>query len=115
MSGTLTGATGMGGPPVVLFGVNQRWAKQSIRANMQALSLLTFGFSAGLIVLSGGLTPEVAALEAIMLPAVAAGLVLGNFVFGKLPREPMYRLINLFVIATGLVGAWSGLTTLLQG
>ncbi|MHB1134109.1 MAG: sulfite exporter TauE/SafE family protein [Chloroflexota bacterium] len=115
ISGTLTGATSMGGPPVVLFGVNQRWAKESIRANMVALSSLTFGFSAGLIAASGAFSRELVTLELWLLPAVALGLLVGNYAFGRAPRELMYRVLALFVIATGLVGAWSGATTLLRG
>jgi uncharacterized protein len=114
ISGTLTGATSMGGPPVVLFGVNQRWAKESIRANMVALSTLTFGFSAGLVAASGAFTPQLLRLEALMLPAVAVGLFLGNLAFRRAPRQLMYRVIILFVIATGIVGAWGGATALLH-
>ncbi|MHB1415223.1 MAG: sulfite exporter TauE/SafE family protein [Chloroflexota bacterium] len=113
VSGTLTGSTSMGGPPVVLFGVNQAWAKESLRANMTAFSTLTFVFSAALLAISGALTPEIMRLDAVLVPGVALGLFSGNFAFRRAPRGLLYRAIILFVIGTGFVGIFGAINGLL--
>lgn len=114
-SGVLTGSTSMGGPPVVLFGVNQLWAKESLRANLVAFSTLTFLFSAVLLATSGVVTREIASIDLALLPAVAVGLVIGNHAFQRAPRALLYRAVVLFVLVTGLYGIYSSAAGLLAG
>lgn len=112
VSGLLTGSTSMGGPPVVLFGVNQAWAKEGFRANLIAYFILTNLFTLALLGASGAFTEQVLLTDLVMLPGVALGLLAGNALFKRAPVELFHRVVVLFVIATGLFGAYSAATTL---
>ncbi len=115
VSGFLTGSTSMGGPPVVLFGVNQAWAKESLRANLVAFFTISALFTTALLAASGALTREILLLDAYMLPGIAVGLWVGNFAFRRVPRVLLYRGIVLFVLVTGLFGTYSSASGLLRG
>ena len=58
MSGLMGGATGMSGPPVILFGLNQGWQVAALRANLigyfAAKNLLSLAFLAEFGVLAPG-------------------------------------------------------------
>lgn len=113
ISGVLTGSTTMGGPPVALFGVNQLWAKESLRANMVAYSTLTFLMTFTMFATLGIITEEVLRLDALMLPGVVLGLLVGNAAFKRVPREVVYRLVVLLVMGSGIVGVVSSLAAVL--
>ncbi|MHB9091490.1 MAG: TSUP family transporter, partial [Chloroflexota bacterium] len=115
VSGVLIGSTTMGGPPVVLFGVNQLWAKQSLRANMLAYSTITFFFTSVVLFFSGAVTQEILMHDVWMLPGVALGLFVGNAAFQRAPHDLMYRAVVLFVIASGVLGVYTSLAAVLAG
>lgn len=115
VSGALIGSTSMGGPPVVLFGINQAWAKQSLRANMIAYFTITFVFTSALLAFSGALTRDIMLTDAVMLPSMVVGLYAGNLAFHRAPRDLLYRVAILFVIATGIVGVYTSATSLWPG
>ena len=53
VSGIINGATSMGGPPVVLFGVNQSWPKEQFRANLLGYFTVINTWTIALLLLSG--------------------------------------------------------------
>ena len=114
VSGALNGATAMGGPPVVLLGVNQAWGKENFRANLLAYFLVSQGGGVALLVLAGAFTPAVLELDAKLLPGLVAGLALGSVLFKVVPADRFRRLVVLLVIATGLLSVWTGGTSLLR-
>jgi len=73
MSGLMGGATGMSGPPVILFGLNQGWQVAALRANLigyfAAKNLLSLAFLAEF----GVLAPGTVALGLAALPGMAVG------------------------------------------
>lgn len=113
VSGVLTGSTSMGGPPVVLLGVNQAWGKESFRANLLAFFMVSNSWSLVIIALRGAFTREVLVLDALLLPGLVVGLVLGNALFKAVPVAEFRRVVVLAVIATGLLSIWTGLQALL--
>lgn len=115
VSGVLTGSTSMGGPPVVLFGVNQRWAKESLRANMVGYFTITVLFTSAVLFFSGAIPREVFELDLWMLPGVVLGLLAGNAAFRRAPHELMHRVVVLFVIATGILGVYTSLAVAVAG
>ena len=115
ISGTLNGSTSMGGPPVVLLGVNQAWKKESFRANLLAFFVVTNSSSLALLLAAGALTPAILQLDAVLIPATVVGLVLGNALFKAIPTDRFRRLVVLLVIATGLLSMWTGTRGLLLG
>ena len=111
-SGILNGATGMSGPPVILFFNNQGIEKTIFRANLAtyflALNLLTFPTQW----FGGLLTREVLIYALAFLPAMAAGSWAGIKLSGKI-NERLFRTVSLaLVAATGLVSVATGLRLL---
>ena len=99
--------------PVVLFGVNQAWAKESFRANLIAYFMATNLFTLAVLGLSGAITSEVLQTDLNLLPGTLLGLLIGNAVFKRAPVALFHRLVVLFAIGTGLIGAYSGAAALL--
>lgn len=113
VSGSLTGSTSMGGPPVVLFGVNQNWPRETFRANLLAYFIITNLFTLTLIAQAGVITRDVLLTDAKMIPGLVLGLLVGNTVFHRVPTQVFQRVIVLFVVATGVIGVYSGACDLL--
>ena len=111
-SGVLNGATSMGGPPVVLFGVNQAWGKLSFRVNLCAFFVVTNVSTLLMLVVAGRITPEVLRLDLFLAPAVIVGFVVGNRIFPLVPAARFRRWVVLLVIASGLVSTATGLRAL---
>jgi uncharacterized membrane protein YfcA len=107
-SGVLGGATSMGGPPVVLLGVNQAWTKESFRANLLAFFVISNTSSLLNLGRSGALTVEVLTLDAYLLPATALGVLAGSWLFKRISADRFRRLVVFLVIATGLLSIWTG-------
>jgi uncharacterized membrane protein YfcA len=112
-SGVLGGATSMGGPPVVLLGVNQAWTKESFRANLLAFFVVSNASSLVNLARVGALTSPVLALDAALLPATLVGVVAGNWLFRRIPAERFRKLVVLVVIVTGCLSIWTGASALL--
>ena len=115
LSGLLTGSTSMGGPPVVLLGVNQAWEKDGFRANLLAFFMVSNVATLLSLWLAGALSVGMLRLDALLLPAVLLGVVIGNAIFKALPAEQFRRLVVLLVIASGALSAWTGASRLLGG
>lgn len=112
-SGVLGGATSMGGPPVVLLGVNQGWAKESFRANLLAFFVVSNTSSLVNLAGAGALTRPALTLDLLLVPATAAGILAGSWLFGRIDADRFRRLVVLLVIATGLLSIWTGARALL--
>jgi uncharacterized membrane protein YfcA len=112
-SGVLGGATSMGGPPVVLLGVNQAWRKESFRANLLAFFVVSNTSSLLNLARAGALTGGMVALDAALIPATALGIVAGNWLFKRIAPERFRKLVVVFVIATGLLSIWTGARALI--
>ena len=111
-SGVLNGATSMGGPPVVLFGVNQAWGKQSFRANLCAYFVVTNVSTLLMYAATRTLTAEALRLDLLLVPAVIVGFLVGNRLFPLVPVDRFRKGVVLLVIATGLLSATTGLRAL---
>lgn len=102
-AGFLSGATGIGGPPVVLFWLSGQDAVPTVRAN-----ILVFFTLAGIVAIlamgvAGLLTREALVLTAALLPPYALGLLVGARAFAG-SDERIYRPIALAIIfAVGFV------------
>lgn len=112
-SGVLGGATSMGGPPVVLLGVNQGWNKESFRANLLAFFVVSNSSSLVNLAGAGALTSSALTLDLLLVPATAVGILVGSWMFKRIDGERFRRLVVLLVIGTGLLSVWTGVTALL--
>ncbi|MHB1415222.1 MAG: sulfite exporter TauE/SafE family protein [Chloroflexota bacterium] len=114
VSGVLASSTSMSGPPVILFGVNQAWPKETFRANLIGFFVFSDAFALALLIASGLFTQEMLTNTVLVLPAVAVGVLLGNAAFKRFSVGVFYRVVVLSVIVTGALGAYGGAAALLQ-
>ena len=106
-SGLMKGATGMSGPPVILYLLSGAEAAREHRANL----IVFFGvvsLAAVLPVFWYGLAgPSVLAKFAVLLPLLLVGVRIGVRLFGRLPDRWFRAVAYLFLFsvgATALIG-----------
>jgi hypothetical protein len=98
LGGALAGATGMGGPPAILYLMSGDDDAAGVRANMIAYFTIIF---VGILITYGALglvTAEVIWRIALMVPIYAVGVVIGTRMFG-LASERTFRNIALATLA----------------
>ena len=102
LSGSLSGAFGMGGPPAVAFTYSQPWSKEQIVALLQVV----FGLSAVLRLLllgSAGLLASPLVLTGLwsIVPLTVA-ILLGQKCFAKIPQPVLRSATFIFLGAMGM-------------
>ncbi len=97
-AGFLSGATGIGGPPVVLFWLSGQDGAPRVRANIFVFFTLTGTLALAGFAVAGLVTAEALRLALMLGPAYAAGLLLGGRVFGR-ADERLFRPAALLLIA----------------
>ena len=103
LAGTLAGAFGTGGPPLILYYQLGGTPKAVFRGNLLAIFLFTTAirlpvyFAAGLVTLPRCLS------AAAMLPAVIAGAYLGARVHIDVSESTFRRWVSLSLVVLGLV------------
>jgi hypothetical protein len=107
-AGLLSGSTGVGGPPVVLFWLAGPDAPPRMRANLMVFFALSSVLSLTGLAVAGVITAAVAALALLLWPAYALGLLAGGRLFTGADAR-LYRPLALVIVAgaglTALLGA----------
>lgn len=98
LSGLTAGATGMGGPPVVLYFLAGRDTAASIRATLIGFFLFTSAYQGGVYALNGLLSWELALRGLLLFPLFALGAVGGSRMFDE-SKERTYRRIAMALVA----------------
>ena len=106
-AGFLSGSTGIGGPPVVLFWLGGRDPAPQVRANLLVLFTLVGALSLTLLTASGLNTRTTLTFTAVLMPVYGLGLLAGARGFTGL-SERVYRPAARILIAV------AGLTALLR-
>lgn len=103
-AGLLGGATGIGGPPVVLFWLGSQANGTAVRANLTVYFATGTLMGLGSLVVAGLIT-EAAILRAVTLaPVFALGLAAGSRVFGLLSETAFRRAALALVAGSGVTG-----------
>jgi uncharacterized membrane protein YfcA len=107
--GLLGAATGIPGPPVLLFLVNQGESKESFRATLAAFFLLTsianlVGYGA-----AGLLDFGILRLAFGLLPAALVGIVIGSLVSRRLSAETFRQAVLVLALLSAIALAISAL------
>jgi uncharacterized membrane protein YfcA len=109
LSGLLSGSTGMGGPPAVLFFSNQGAEKQVFRANLTIfftfLSIFTILSQLG----SGLVTRDVLTYGVWLFPAALVGTWVGIKLTHRLNKETFQRVVVVVVGLSAVFAIASGL------
>ena len=109
MSGIMGGATGISGPPIVLWCAMRGWDKETQRATFQTffigILLVILGFQ-----IAGGLV-DARCLRLVAIAAVPIAVCswLGSLAFGRLSQEGFQRLIMWLLLASGIALVYGGL------
>ncbi len=100
--GILSGAYNTGGPPVVIYGVQQRWPPDKFRGTIQGCFLPAMALKIAGHGLAGLWTPQVLLLTALSLPVVAAALWVGGRLSRHLSPARFARLVYGGLAVLGL-------------
>jgi uncharacterized membrane protein YfcA len=100
-AGVLGGAYNTNGPPLVVFGVLNRWPPQQFRATLQSIF-----FTSGIIIAFGqwaaGLwTTQALTLAALAVPALPFAILLGRWLNQRIPQAVFTRVLYVFLIVLG--------------
>ena len=109
LGGVLGGAFNTGGPPVVLYATARHWSAGSFRANLQVAFVTNTVIQLVLLARAGLFGPRILRLDAVALPAMILGLVLGTKAGARLDGPRFRRVILTLLAAMGvafLVRVW---------
>jgi uncharacterized membrane protein YfcA len=100
-AGVLGGAYNTNGPPLVVFGVLNRWPPQQFRATLQSIF-----FTSGIIIAFGqwaaGLwTTQALTLAALAAPALPFAILLGRWLNQRIPQAVFTQVLYVFLIVLG--------------
>ena len=98
LSGLANGASGVGGPPIVLYYLAGDGSSAALRATVICYFFAIDVVSAAIYGAQGLLTAKVAALTAVCLPASIVGVWLGSRLFDR-ASEQIYRRVAYGIIA----------------
>lgn len=100
-AGVLGGAYNTNGPPLVVFGVLNRWPPQQFRATLQSVF-----FTSGIVIALGqwaaGLwTPQALTLAALAAPLLPIAILLGRWLNARIPQALFTQLTYVLLIVLG--------------
>ncbi len=101
--GFLSGACGMGGPPIVLWVMAHRWSNEQTRVTLWAIFALMV--MPTLVVLSlrfGVVVWEWAGLSLLFIPAVVVGAIPGIWLGNRIPKPLLRRIAIVLLMMIGL-------------
>ena len=98
ISGVANGATGVGGPPIVLYYLAGDGSAAALRATVICYFFLIDVASAAIYTGQGFITPKVLWLTLVCTPAAVAGVWLGSRFFDQ-ASEQLYRRVAYAIIA----------------
>lgn len=101
LAGVVHGAFGTGGPLVVMTLGALGLEKRVFRATLAAIWALLAPFLLGSYALAGALGPESLRLSALLLPAMIAGLVLGQKAHARLDPARFRLAVDALLLAAG--------------
>jgi len=117
-SGALGAALSTGGPPVVLYFYGRRWSKEATKASIMltfagTVSWRLLAYVAQAPITGKKLVTASLALRGIALwPAVVAGALVGEWLFGTLSQQAFRRVVAAMLLVCGVyqlgraAGAW---------
>lgn len=104
LSGVANGASGVGGPPVVLYYLAGEGPTAAVRATVIVYFFTIDVASTGIYAARGLVTNEVLLLTALCLPAAIAGVWLGTRLFDKASEQTYRRVAYGIIAAAALIG-----------
>jgi len=97
LSGTLLGATGIGGPPVILYMLSGPDPVAVMRATLTLFVVVISLAGLGMLAINGLLTPDSLVMTLPLVPLFFVGVVAGSRLFARV-SEQRFRQITLWLL-----------------
>ena len=97
LSGLLSGAYNIGGPPLIIYANSCQWNPDEFKSNLQSVLMINITLVVITHFFEGSFTPEVAYLFLISLPAMVIGLFASGFL-SKYVNQDLFRTIVLIML-----------------
>ena len=101
LSGILAGSTGMSGPPVTLFGINQNWSTIRLRASLFLYFSILGTFTVCAMCYQGIFTKQALMMMLVGLPGMVVGYFLGNILTHHVHGPRFKRIAIVMLIIAG--------------
>jgi uncharacterized membrane protein YfcA len=114
IGGTLMTGTGLGGPPVVLFLVNQAHQKDPFRANLSAYLIIVGIASFAVLGISGTVSGPALLDTLTFIPVVVLAYFIGIKVVPHIKQELFRKIILAIILLAGIAGIVTAIITLVR-
>lgn len=101
LSGILTGAYNVGGPPVIVYADARRWTPEQVRTNLQGFFVFKYVVIIITHAMSGNFTPAVWQSYVWVIPSMVIGLALGFALYGRINNERFRTIVLVLLAANG--------------
>lgn len=102
VSGILTGAYNIGGPPVIMYANARRWSAEQTRANLNAFFTIKNVFVLVSHFIVGNFTASILRWIVVGLPSMGFGIILGLLVAHRIPEKHFQRIVLVLLLIVGL-------------
>lgn len=103
LSGALTAACGLGGPPAAFYFAGQSQEKHFVRSNLLAYFMLLYVSTLVVFSVQGQVQSDMLVLAVLLAPLFAIGNVLGANVFRRLSVPWFDRIVGVVLVVLGVV------------
>ena len=110
LSGVLARSTGISGPPVTLFMINQRWAKDTFRTGQGLFGLGIDVLAIASLSITRLLTVDTLVVDLALLPVVLVGYGIAVRLLPYIQQELFRRIATIIVMAAAVLAIGSELT-----
>ena len=106
-SGLFLTSTGLSGPPVTLYMLNQRWDRDTFRTSQGLFHLITDVLGTASLVVTGVVTAKTLVVDLALLPMVLVGYGLAVVLLPHIRQELFLRISTAIVIAAAVLAIGS--------
>ena len=99
-SGILVSTSGLSGPPITIFLINQKWEKLDFRNNLALYFSIIDTVTVISLFVSGFITRETLVANLFLIPSVLIGYVIGKNILPIINQQIFTRII-IIIIMTG--------------
>jgi len=102
LSGLLSGAYSVGGPPVIIYGNCRRWEPDEFKSNLQGFFLLNDGLAIIYHGIAGNLTPKVWTGYLWSLPVIGIGILAGAWLDHFINPQTFRQVVLVLLVIMGI-------------
>ena len=112
LSGLALTSTSISGPPITLFMINQRWARDTFRTSQGLFHLTTDILGTAALLIAGLVTGKTLLVDLVLLPMVLLGYRVATLVLPHLQEAGFLRIATFIVMGAAVLAIGSELARL---